>query len=106
MQSKLARLLFFTVALAILIFALLPASVRLPSTGWDKSNHVLAFGVLAYMGCKAFPQSGYWLWGMLTMYGGVIEVLQYFTPSRSAEWADLLADAIGALIGLKLAKWV
>ena len=36
--------------------------------------------------------------GLLT-YGGMIEVLQSFTPDRMAEWADLLADTLGLALG-------
>ena len=32
-------------------------------------------------------------------YGSMIEVLQSFTPDRMAEWADLLADALGLAVG-------
>lgn len=35
----------------------------------------------------------------LLAYGGLIEVLQSFTPDRMAEWGDLLADGVGLLIG-------
>ncbi|MEI6762218.1 MAG: VanZ family protein [Betaproteobacteria bacterium] len=32
-------------------------------------------------------------------YGSMIEVLQSFKPDRMAEWADLLADALGLAVG-------
>ena len=35
-------------------------------------------------------------------YGGLIEVLQSFTGYRFAEWNDLLADAMGLLLGWSL----
>ena len=41
-------------------------------------------------------------------YGSMIEVLQYFKPDRMAEWADLLADALGLAVGwgvMRLAAW-
>ena len=43
----------------------------------------------------------------VTMYGALIEILQRFcTLTRSGEMADLLADFIGALIGvLLIAVW-
>jgi VanZ family protein len=65
--------------LAVLVLALMPQSAHLPSTGWDKSNHFLAFMVLAY--------------------GALIEGLQSLTPDRSAEWADWLTDSLGLLLG-------
>jgi VanZ family protein len=35
----------------------------------------------------------------LVAYGGAIELLQRWVPGRSAEWGDLLADAIGVGLG-------
>lgn len=41
------------------------------------------------------------------VYGGVIELLQenFFSP-RTGEWADWLADSIGALVGYFVAKFL
>jgi len=44
----------------------------------------------------------------LLAYGAVIEVLQSLTPTRSAEWLDLLADAVGILLArvlMRLLQW-
>jgi VanZ family protein len=41
--------------------------------------------------------------GALLAYGGLIEVLQSFTPNRVGEWPDLLADSVGVALGLLLA---
>ncbi len=91
--------------LAILMLSLAPLDVPLPSTGWDKSNHLLGFSTLAVLGWQAFPsRRGVVLAGLL-LYGGLIEVLQSFTAYRSAEWGDLLADGIGLLLGAALARW-
>ncbi|KUF41951.1 MAG: VanZ family protein [Myroides sp.] len=38
-----------------------------------------------------------------SLMGGIVEVLQYyFTASRSAEWADELANCLGSLFGVLL----
>jgi VanZ family protein len=94
--------MFWSCGAIILILALMPPNPDLPSTGWDKSNHVLAFIVLTVLGCNAYPNR---IAGVLVgafLYGGLIEVLQSFTPYRSAEWADLIADAIGVFVGRAL----
>jgi VanZ family protein len=50
-------------------------------------------------------QIGYWeALGWLIAYGGFIEFSQLFAIHRSAEWADIGADAVGALLGLKAYK--
>ena len=37
-------------------------------------------------------------------FGVLIEVAQLYVPGRSAEWADLLADAIGIACGAVIAS--
>ena len=96
-------LIFWSCAAAILVLALIPTSVPYtPTTGWDKSNHVLAFAVLAALGCRAYPRHIAAVLASAILYGGLIEVMQSFTPDRMAEWADLFADAIGAVVGCGL----
>lgn len=84
--------LFAACLCAVLLLALMPPTGA-PSTGWDKSNHFLAFGTLVVLGRRAFPgHDGLLLEGLLA-FGILIEILQSFTPDRSADWADLVADA-------------
>lgn len=99
------RRAFWLCAMAVLVLSLMPGAERLPSTGWDKSNHLLAFATLALLGCLAWPALVLRLLVALLAYGALIEVLQSFTPTRRAEWADLLADALGLLLGWAIA-WV
>ncbi len=85
--------------MAVLVLALMTPVPHMPTTGWDKSNHLLAFTVLALLGQWAYPQRTMTvLWGMLA-YGVLIEGLQSLTPNRSAEWADWLTDCLGLLLG-------
>ena len=90
---------FVACVLGVLVLALIPAPPRLFTTGWDKSNHLLAFSVMAWLGLQAFPRRVGWLLASLLAYGALIEILQSFTPTRSAEWLDLLADALGIALG-------
>lgn len=93
------RWLFWLCAMAILVLSLLPPTPDMPTTGWDKTNHVFGFALLAVLGGFAYPgrlvQS---LLGLIA-YGAFIEVLQGLTSWRTAEWSDLLADAIGIGLG-------
>ena len=98
------RFIFFVTAMAVLFLAIVPTSTPLPTTGWDKSNHVIAFSALAYLGQKAFSQNAFKLIIGLIAFGGLIELLQTFTPTRFGEWQDLMADTIGIFIGLFIAK--
>lgn len=98
-------------ALAVLLatvlwLALTPQPPAGASLGWDKANHAAAFATLALVATRAFGQAWRAIALGLLAYGGLIEVLQSFTPTRQAEWADLLADAVGIAIGLVLAtRW-
>lgn len=90
---------FVVCAAAVLVLALMSAPPPVITTGWDKSNHLLAFGAMTWLGCKAFPQRSVPLLLGLLAYGALIEILQSFTPNRSAEWVDLLADCFGIALG-------
>ena len=98
------RWAFWVCALAVLVLSLMPVVPHMPSTGWDKSNHMLAFAVLAVLGLWGYPGRMVVLLLGLLAYGGLIEVLQSFTPDRFAEWADLLADALGLIVGAGLSR--
>ena len=80
----------------------------------DKIAHLIAFFVLIFLADYSYTPSSNkiakTLW--LLMFGLLIEIAQYYTSWRSAEWQDLLADLIGILLywplsGLiqKLAFW-
>ena len=88
-----------TVGLAaiIAVLTLMPLPVSGP-TGSDKVYHILAFACLALPLPFAKPRWTLWVILSVIAYGGTIEVLQpYF--GRHAEWADLLADGLGAILG-------
>jgi VanZ family protein len=98
-------LLFALVAL-VCYLAFAPQPPKEADLGWDKLNHTTAFAVLTLAGCFGYAgsrRSVLWvLVGMLAL-GGLIEIVQYFVPGRSADWVDLGADAIGMAIGVTLA---
>lgn len=69
----------------------------------DKLLHVAIFALFSVL----------WLWAGVSLVtvvvagvflGALIEVLQYLLPiNRSADWEDLVADAVGAIVGVGLA---
>lgn len=104
--ARVSRIAFWTCAVAVLVLSLAPATAPMPSTGWDKTNHLLAFAMLAFWAHGAYPgRTSAVLLGLLA-YGGLIEALQALTPDRSAEWGDLLADSAGLVFGEMLARLV
>jgi VanZ family protein len=86
--------------------ALSPAPPKEADLGWDKLNHLAAFASLAAV--AFLGRVGVWVRIALALlaYGALIEVLQSFTATRSAEWGDLLADGVGIASGLLLASVV
>jgi len=91
---------------ALLVISLLPPSVDLPSTGWDKANHALAFAVLGVLGRQSWPGRMPIVMPGLLAYGVLIEVLQSFVPGRDAEFADVVADAVGLALAAAAAMLV
>jgi VanZ family protein len=102
------RLLFFCALLLISGLALVPLEQALVSTGWDKSNHVLAFAVLLLLLDSAYPSlpmlQGKLL--LLLVYGLAIEVAQHFIPYREFSLFDVLADIVGLLVYLLIKPWL
>lgn len=103
-RPKLWRVLLALALFAILVLSLMPPSSGLPTTGWDKSNHMLGFGTLGFLGIRGWPNRAVVVLAALLAYGGLIEILQSLTPYRSAEWADLLADGLGLAVGWLAAR--
>ena len=98
------RWAFWLCLVVVLTLSLMPPRVPMPTTGWDKANHALAFAVLAVLGLRSYPGRVYGLLLGLLAYGGAIELLQALTPYRTADFRDLLADGVGLLLGWQLAR--
>ena len=97
------RWLLAGLVLVVSWLALSPAPPDGLDTGWDKLNHAAAFAALTVVAVFAFPRSRRSLWLLLAgllCFGGAIEIAQSFTPTRNAEWGDLLADAVGMAAGV------
>ena len=103
------RSLLAGLALVVSWLALSPAPPDGLDTGWDKLNHACAFAALTVVAVFAFPRSRRSLWLLLVgllCFGAAIEIAQSFTPTRNAEWGDLLADAVGIAAGVFAAMLV
>ena len=93
----------FIVGIVVLAVLLLTPGDYLPKVDlWDKLEHGLAFGVLAFTGAVAFPgRSSLLRLGFgLPCLGALFEILQIFVPGREAAVGDALANTIGVAIGL------
>ncbi|MFG6462109.1 VanZ family protein [Roseateles sp. DXS20W] len=106
-RRPLWRALLALLVAVITWLALSPAPPKTMNTGWDKANHALAFGALAFSAVWAlWPSPRQWVWLVLALlaYGVGIEIAQGFLPPREADWHDVMADGVGIALGL-LAAW-
>ena len=70
---------------------------------WDKWEHFVAYFGLALMGVLGWSgRRTLVIFIAVVALGGALEILQAFV-GRDAEWADMLANTIGATIGTLLA---
>lgn len=106
-QTKLRRMaiggaatLVLAVVIAVLTLAPMPAG---GPAGSDKIYHILAFACLAFPLPLVRPRLTLWVILGVIAYGGIIEMIQPFF-GRQAEWADLVADGIGAILGAIVAR--
>lgn len=104
-SQPLARALFWLMCLAVLAGALAPQadSPQLFALA-DKVVHTLAFAALALLGLRAYPTHLLVICILLIALGGLIEIVQGYTSTRSQEWEDFLADILGVGLGTLLAR--
>jgi VanZ family protein len=100
-MTALFKILFWVALIGSYVAAVVPQEVA-PHIGSlsDKGIHFIAFAVLTLLFSFAYRT----VWArtslLLLAYAVFIEVSQLFTPNRSAELLDVVADVIGITIGL------
>ncbi|TVR45217.1 MAG: VanZ family protein [Planctomycetota bacterium] len=87
-----------SIAFAIGMATLTPATAMPEVPGSDKLHHLIAFAALTLPLSWWRPRYGWWLLPAAVAYGGVIELIQPHI-GRHGEWGDVFANACGALIG-------
>lgn len=114
MQQTLTRLwVRYRTVFKIAFFALLALGLYLgmrptpapASYNWQATfYHMAGLFSLTLLSYPAFPRWYWWIRGLLMFSMGVaIEYVQSFHPTRSAEWADILANSSGIFAALLLA---
>jgi VanZ family protein len=101
-------------AALILVIGSLPVAPPGTQHFSDKTLHCIAFGILAWLACRAFrycsPEAPARALGLgfasSVALGGALELWQAFLPYRSAELLDFVADAVGALIAVLIVAGV
>lgn len=103
MKQRIWRVFFYAALIGSYALSVLPGEVVAPLLSWsDKLNHAGAFLVLGFLFRMGWRIGYGRALALLVAFGAFIEVSQLFAIHRSAEWADLGADTLGAFFGLKL----
>jgi VanZ family protein len=103
-------------AAVIFVLSSIPGSAfpEVPGRYTDKVVHVALYGVLGLLVGRALaattalggPARVALTCALATAYGITDELHQLFTPRRSCDWHDVVADALGGLVGGLLAATV
>ena len=105
LSQPVAKVIFWLLCLAVILGAIMPQSTSPQLFALaDKVVHTVAFLVLTLVGLRAYPRQVLVMVVVLIALGGLIEILQGYTSTRSQEWEDFLADTLGVGLGILLAK--
>ena len=99
------RLLVFTAAVAVVLWATLSPARNMPSVNlWDKAEHAVAFFGLTFLGVWALPNYRLRIAAAVFMLGVAIEFAQALMPlGRDGDIKDAVADSIGIVAALPVA---
>ena len=106
--------LFALLWMGLIFFLSAQPDLPHPQSGWldllfSSAAHMFMFGVLAVLWAWALGQGRYgWLvaLALTLLYALSDEFHQSFVPGRHADPADLVCDALGALVGLAAWAWL
>ena len=95
---------FFFALIVISWLAITPNNEISITTGWDKTNHLLAFFVLLALLDNAYPKQPFWKikFLILAVFAVAIECVQSQLPWRSFSFVDIVADLAGLLFYLPI----
>ena len=100
----LRALCFFAFAFTV-AYVLLHDPPPIAAAAWDKGVHFVVYAGMAFMLWLAFGKR----WALAAFLvawsvGAADEVMQHFTPGRTADVLDFLVDGLGAGVCLVIAR--
>lgn len=106
MKSKLALFLLLAYAVVIAYLSLTPTGA-INVGSHDKSAHFLSYTVFALLGYRlGLSQRGFIALCMaIVLYSAMMEFGQSFVPNREMSALDLVANAMGVLVGYVICRW-
>ena len=85
---------------AIIYLSLAPHPPQLMQFGnADKLEHALAYSLLMLWFCQCYPRQRILTALLLALMGAALEILQGLSGYRSFEYADMLANTAGVILG-------
>ena len=100
--QKIWRLALCVCLISVMVLALMPDPPEIPSPQGIKTNHLLAFTVIMFLGNYSFLGQRLWVTFAVLAFGALIEALQLLTSYRHGQFSDIWVDAIGVVIGFAL----
>lgn len=100
-RTRFFRVASIAVLIAVWALSLLPGPDVPAVPGGDKLHHALAYFACMFCWGQLYRRPVQRLKlaiGFVAM-GALIECIQYLTPTRSFEFLDMLADALGVIAG-------
>jgi VanZ family protein len=99
------RLAAAAAAVVIAVASLSPQAPAIATGFGDKLDHLAAYTVLTVLMALGWAErvSVGIIVGIVVGFGGLLELLQAFSPGRQPDWADFTVNTTGCLIGLAAA---
>ncbi len=70
---------------------------------WDKASHFIAYMILFIIVKKVHTKSNYLTCAIICfVYSFILECIQYFVPNRYFDVLDMLANALGMVLGMAI----
>ncbi len=93
-------------AVLITLVSVLPSEQAISTGLGDKWEHLAGYALLACL-IKIARQDTLSAWKIaaaVILFGAMLEIVQSFVPGRHAELLDVLADMLGAALGIAIGK--
>lgn len=103
-QSSRRRWAFALAVAGLVVVASSRSAVAGPAiNNFDKVVHFSVYGLLGTLVLRALGgRHGGWAVAIVSLFGVSDEIHQYFTPGRSMEFGDWVADTLGAAVAVVL----